>query len=139
MTVVLCGHGDHVGAEHLGDDRIDRETVFGNDDVLPGAHQRVPDEFDDLVRPVAENQRVAVDGQFPRQLLAEVEAGTVRIEMNVLHGAGHRIERMRRRTQRVFVRRQFDDVRKGQSELAGDVFDRPSRLVDRQIFESFQQ
>ena len=47
----------------------------------------------------------------------------------------HRGQRQGRRAQRIFVGGQLDDVGGGQVQFARDFFDRPARLVDRQIVQ----
>jgi len=46
-----------------------------------------------------------------------------------LHGS----DGQRRWPERIFVRRELDDIVGGQTEFAGDFFDRPAGLIDRQI------
>ena len=45
--------------------------------------------------------------------------------------------RERRRAERIFVRRDLDDVFGGQAEFARDLLNRPARLIHRQIFQDW--
>ena len=106
-----------------------------NDHVRAGRQQRVPDEFNDFVRAVAENQIRRFNAEFRGEFLLEVKRVAVGIQIHAGERLLHRGQRERRRAERIFVRRDLDDAIGGQAEFARDFFNRPARLIHRQIFQ----
>ena len=102
---------------------------------MPGAEQRVADKLDDFIRAVAENQIGRLDAEFRREFLFQVKRIAVGIKIDAGEGLLHRGDGERRRAERIFVRRDLDDGVRGQAEFARDFFNRPARLIHRQIFQ----
>ena len=89
-------------------------------------------ELDDFVRAVAENRDWRVQRRVFRELLLQVKRIAVRIKIQVSQRLLHRGQRQRRRAERIFVRRELDDVAGGQAEFARDFFDGAAGLINRQ-------
>jgi hypothetical protein len=73
--------------------------------------------------------------QFGGQLLLKIERIAIWIQVHIGQGLAHRSQREARRTQRVFVGCQLDDVLDGQAEFASHFFDRPPGLIDGKVFQ----
>ena len=93
------------------------------------------DEFDDLIRAVAQNEIRRLHPEFFGQPLLDIKRVAVRIKMQVRNGLLHRRQRRGRRAERIFVRRQLDDVRRRQAQFARHFLNRPARLVNRHVLQ----
>ena len=100
-----------------------------------GAQERVPDQFQDFIRAVPENEIGRGNLQFFRELLLQVKRVAIGIKIHAGQGLLHRGNDKRRRTERIFVRRDLDDGVGGQAEFTRDFLDGPARLIHRQIFQ----
>jgi hypothetical protein len=73
--------------------------------------------------------------EFRGELLFQVKCIAVWIKIRASDGLLHRGDCERRRAERIFVRRDFDDGIGRQAEFARDFFNRPSWLIHWQILQ----
>ena len=132
VSVFFRRNRDDVRTEHFGDDGINRETELRHHHVVAGHEQRVRDELDDFVRAVAEDEIRRFDAEFGREFLFQVKRVAVGIKIHAGDGFLQRGDGERRRSERIFVRRDLDDRVGGQAKFARDFFNRSSRLIRRQ-------
>ena len=90
----------------------------------------MPNEFEDLIGAVAEDQIGGGQVELGGEPLLEVEGISVRVEVDLADGLAHGCLREAGRAKRVLVRGQLYDIVGGQAEFAGDFLDRTPRLID---------
>jgi hypothetical protein len=91
------------------------------------------EELDDFVRPVAEDHVGHGQPDPLRDRLAQIVSPAIRIKMRPLDRLDHGLTRLGRRTERILVRSQLDDLAGRDPQLAGQVLDRLAGLVSDQF------
>ena len=131
MAVSLGGHDDELAAEQGSNNWIHRKAILGYDYLGAGRNQRVADELDDFVRAVAKNQVGRCHPELGGELLLQVIRIAIRIEVDLRQRLAHGGLGEAGGAERVLVRGELNDAIGGQSEFAGDFFDRAAGLIDR--------
>ena len=133
MLEIRSGNFTRRRAKKFRDQLVGYERMLGRDDLAARLQKGMPDEFDDFVRSVAEDQLVRRNAELLRKRLAHIIAAAVRIKMRTLQRGLHGRPRFRRRAERVLVRSELDDAGCLRADLARGFFDRLTRLVDGEV------
>ncbi len=128
-------HGDEHATEQLSDNRVNGEAILGNDDFSARHDECVARKLDDLVGAVAEDQVLGAHAEFFGQPAFEVKGVAVGVEVEIVQDVLHRGERGGGWAERILIRSQFDDVRRGQAQLPGHFLNRAAGLVGRDAGE----
>jgi hypothetical protein len=132
---VFRGNRDEIRPKQPRHEGIDDEAVLRNHDIHTGGEECVPDELDDFIRAVAEDEVRLGDAKLRGEALFELVRAAVRIEVQLGQGVLYRFQRGGRWAKRVLIGRQLDDFRLRQAEFARDFLDGPPRLIDGQVLE----
>ena len=140
--VHVQGYRDRFRTHPLHDDRVHGKGRPGEDRLVTGPEEALGDQLEDLVGAGTEDELVRLDSQPPGEGLAQTEARPVGIAVHALRRGSDRLDRLRRRSQRILVRGELD--RALNPELALELLDRLARLVrlelgDVRLHESLER
>jgi hypothetical protein len=74
--------------------------------------------------------------EFGSQFLLQIKRVPIRIEVNLRQNPLHGSQREARRTKRIFIGSELDDIAGRQAEFPSDFLNGPPGLVDRQLAQS---
>ena len=114
-------------SHRLHDQLIDHKRLLRHHRFIARAHERSHCQFDDLVGAVAKDQLFRHDSQFLRHSGLQIKAIAIRIKMKLVEPLLNSTDSLRRRSKRIFIRRELDGIR--DAVLAFDLFDGLSRRV----------
>ena len=83
VTVVPGGHHDQPPPKKQGDDWIDHEGVLRDDRLHSRRDERVADEFEDFVGPVAQDEVRGRHAQLLRQALLQIKSVAIGVKVQV--------------------------------------------------------
>ena len=89
----------------------------------------MPDEFDDFIRTIAQNDIFPSQPKFFCDGGAQCPAAAVRIKVGAIEGFAHRRHSLRRGAERILIGGQFDDFLRLQAHFARQLFDGLARLI----------
>ena len=135
VSEIARGHDDRVGPQQVRHQRIDQEAILRHHHVHARPQQGVPQKLQDFIGAVPQDEVGGVHRQFGRQFLFEVKGIAIGVKMPLPGRSFERRQRGRRRAERVLIRRHLDDAARGQTQLAGDLLNRASGLINRQVLE----
>ena len=125
-------HLDRARAENCRDQFVGDEGVLGRDHVVAAIEKCVPEKLDDFIRPAAENEVIAADSELRGERFAQIMAAAIGIEMRGFQRGAHCGQSFRRRSERIFVRGEFDDAACVRAQLARSFLNGLARFVDAQ-------
>ena len=107
--------------------------MLRNDDVVPAIEEGVAEKLDYFIRTVPEDGVIPGATKAGRKRFAQIITASIRIEMRRVQSATNRRQRFWRRTKRVLIRGEFDDLAGVHTKLARGFLDRLAWLVHGQI------
>ena len=120
-------HAARHAARRLDDQAVDDERLVRQHRLVAGAEKAPHDEFQELVRAVADEDILRRDAVACGEPLRQMERGPVGVAMNVRQRGGQRGERARRGPERILVGRELDGA--ADAELALELLDGLPRRV----------
>jgi len=117
VAVIPRWHHDALGANRLRSDRIDREGVLRVNRRGARRQEGPRGHVQHIIRAIAEHNLARGDTKLFRQLCLQRKTGTIGIQRQVVQRVLCGGERERAGAERIFVRRQLDDVGFGQTEF----------------------
>ena len=128
-------HVDNLRAEELSHQPVNGKGMLRHHHLVTGLQISMPQEFDDLVGAIAQDDIGHAKPQLLGHRLAQVIASAIRVKVCSINRVDHRLAGGGRRTKRVLVRGQFDDLAGRKTQLPRQVLDRLPRFVSDQITE----
>ena len=123
------GHFDRLGSKELRHQGVNGKRVTRGDYLIARAKKRMPDEFNDLIRTIAQNNIFPSQPKFFCDGGAQCPAAAVRVKVGAIESFAHRRHSLRRRAERILVGGQFNDFLRSQSHFARQLFDGFARLI----------
>ena len=109
--------------------------MLRGDDIVAGIEKAVSDQFDDLIRAITDDHVVPIEAKFLRNGRAQLVSAAIRINVDPFGGRLHRHDRFRRRTERIFIRGELDNLGRIESQLASRFLNRFPRIINDQILK----
>jgi len=109
--------------------RVIGEPGLGNEHLLARREHRAGEVIERSVAAVCEPHLPRIDPVDRRQALSEVGRGGLRIAVDRRRELRDRLDGLRGRTERILVRGELHEVGGIEPQLAGHLFDPPTRLV----------
>ena len=103
--------------------------MAGRDHFVARPKEGMPDELDDFVRAVSKDDVFPVKAEFVGDGASQRPSAAVGIKVRALERLTHGCEGFWRRTERIFVRGQLDDLRGLQTHFARQLLDRLAGFV----------
>ena len=138
MAKGLGRHHMGIGADGLGDDRIDRKGVLAEHRIQAGGQIGTGHQLENIVGAITQRHLADLHATALRQGAFQSEAITIGIARQLTQSLTNRVQRSRAGAQRVFVAGQFDDLQRVEIQLARQLINRFTRHIGRQLLHARQ-